>query len=73
MFSFLGPYFLGIYDLSDIKREGSLFVRKASVFVEPNIVNMFPVNSLDELPDIYWPDEVVITGKPQWDSNFIHV
>ena len=62
----LGPYFLGIYDLGDIKREGSLFLRKASVFVEPNIVNMFPVDTMDELPDIYWPEEVKISEKPQW-------
>jgi len=64
-----GPYFLGIYDLGNIKSSGCLFIRKVSKYVDPNIVNMFPVDSFDSLPNIIWPDEVQISPKPFWDWN----
>lgn len=57
-----GPYFLGTYDLGDIKDSGAIFVRKVSWTVDENLVFMLPVRSTqegksewDELPDIRWP------------------
>jgi len=38
-----GPYFLGIYDLGDIKESGALFVRKVSWTVDDNLVRLLPV------------------------------
>jgi hypothetical protein len=64
-----GPYFLGVYDLANLKSSGALFVRKVSVFVEPNIVKLLPVNHIDELPDIGWPHEVKVTPKPEWEKR----
>jgi len=61
-----GPYFLGVYDLANIRRSGALFVRKVSVHLDPNIVHMLPVRSHDDLPDIQWPDEVKISEKVDW-------
>ena len=62
-----GPYFLGIYDLADIRASGALFVRKVSWTVDENLVRMLPVKrntqqeeveetlEWDMLPDINWP------------------
>eukprot|EP00519_Triparma_laevis_P004114 CAMPEP_0182506646 /NCGR_PEP_ID=MMETSP1321-20130603/21687_1 /TAXON_ID=91990 /ORGANISM="Bolidomonas sp., Strain RCC1657" /LENGTH=411 /DNA_ID=CAMNT_0024712421 /DNA_START=225 /DNA_END=1457 /DNA_ORIENTATION=+ len=64
-----GPYFLGIYDLSDIKESGALFIRKVSLAVEPNLYNIFPKGSREEvenLPNISWHNEIdfVISDRP---------
>lgn len=62
-----GPYFLGIYDLADIKHSGALFVRKVSVFVDSNLIKILPVESLDLLPDIQWPlSPLKISSAPDW-------
>ncbi|GMH54185.1 hypothetical protein TrLO_g6390 [Triparma laevis f. longispina] len=66
-----GPYFLGIYDLLDIKRSGALFIRKVSLAVEPNLYNVFPMKSREEiegLPDISWHKEIdfVIADRPKF-------
>ena len=53
--------------MGNIRSSGCLFVRKVSKFVDPNIVNQFPVDSFDALPNIIWPDEVQISSKPFWD------
>lgn len=50
-----GPYFLGVYDLSAIKRSGALFVRKVSAKVDDNLFNLLPVDDHVLLPDISWP------------------
>jgi hypothetical protein len=63
-----GPYFLGVYDLADVKHSGALFVRKVSVFVDPNIVNMLPVESLDFLPDIKWFN-IKISATRDWERE----
>merc|ERR1719232_391760 len=63
-----GPYFLGIYDLANIKRSGALFIRKVSKFVDPNIVNLLPVDDIDTLPVIDWV-ELKISEKPDWEKT----
>uniref|UniRef100_A0A7S1D026 Uncharacterized protein n=1 Tax=Cyclophora tenuis TaxID=216820 RepID=A0A7S1D026_CYCTE len=64
-----GPYFLGAYDLASIKASGALFVRKVSVHVDPNIVHLLPVSSIDDLPSIGWPKEVRISEVPDWEKT----
>jgi len=66
-----GPYFLGVYDLANIKRSGALFVRKASTFLDPNLVHLLPVASFDDLPDIGWPPGMAIqlSPKPDWEAT----
>jgi len=64
-----GPYFLGVYDLSDIKHSGALFVRKVSVFVDPNIISMLPVESLNLLPDIKWSHNFNLSAVTDWESE----
>mmetsp|Transcript_16689 Transcript_16689/g.23528 ORF Transcript_16689/g.23528 Transcript_16689/m.23528 type:complete len:462 (+) Transcript_16689:297-1682(+) len=64
-----GPYFLGVYDLANIKASGALFIRKVSVEVDPNLVHMLPVSDLDELPSIQWPNELQISEKPDWEKQ----
>lgn len=64
-----GPYFVGVYDIANLKQSGALFVRKVSTFVEPNIVNLLPVDSIDELPDISWPHEVKLSPLPDWEAR----
>lgn len=61
-----GPYFLGVYDLGSIRASGALFVRKISKFVEPNMIRLLPVDNEDEIPKIFWPEEVNITEKVDW-------
>lgn len=72
-----GPYFLGLYDLGDIKDSGALFIRKVSWSVDENLVRMLPVIlskgeeespskllEWDVLPDIRWPKNGVNIKKP---------
>ena len=61
-----GPYYLGVYDLANIRASGALFVRKISTAIDPNMVRIFPVSSSEDIPDIDWPDEVLIADKPRW-------
>ena len=63
-----GPFFLGVYDLADIKHSGALFVRKVSVFVDSNIVRMLPVESLDLLPNIEWT-YIRLSEVPDWEKR----
>ncbi|KAL7471184.1 hypothetical protein ACHAXS_011497 [Conticribra weissflogii] len=64
-----GPYFLGVYDLGNIRRSGAIFIRKVSWAVDENLLKMLPVVKKsgapgnldmtawewDELPNIDWP------------------
>ncbi|KAL7494451.1 hypothetical protein ACHAWT_003144 [Skeletonema menzelii] len=70
-----GPYFLGLYDLGDIKDSGALFIRKVSWSVDENLVRMLPVLrseseeermllEWDVLPDIRWPKNGVKIKDP---------
>lgn len=58
-----GPYYLGIYDIGDIKRSGALFIRKISNDIDPNLTRIFPVAKKEAIPDIYWPNEVKVSKK----------
>jgi len=64
-----GPYFLGVYDLANIKVSGALFVRKVSVSVDPNLYRVLPVDDVAYIPDIGWADHVVlnVTDRPDWE------
>ena len=42
-----GPYFLGIYDLYNIKQSGALFARKVSALIDPNLVHLLPVQQIE--------------------------
>lgn len=64
-----GPYFLGIYDLRAIRESGALYIRKVSRFVEPNLYQFLPVEHVDEIPDIYWPDEVQVSVPVDWQAK----
>jgi len=70
-----GPYFLGLYDLGNIRDSGALFIRKVSWSVDENLVRMLPVVrrkseedgmllEWDVLPDIRWPKNGVNIKKP---------
>jgi hypothetical protein len=65
-----GPYFLGVYDLANIRKSGALFVRKVSLHVDPNMVQLLPVSRREEIPEIQWPIEVIVTEKPDWHRRF---
>jgi Core-2/I-Branching enzyme len=64
-----GPYFLGAYDLRSIRETGALYIRKVSKYVEPNLYNIFPVSRTDDIPDIFWPKEVKISEKIDWEKR----
>lgn len=64
-----GPYFLGVYDLANIKESGALFIRKVSVLVDRNIVDLLPVKNMDDLPSIQWPEELKISPLPNWEKK----
>ena len=50
-----GPYYVGSYDLGDIKAHRALFVRKASRHVDGNIFRVLPVDDYAKIPDLRWP------------------
>mmetsp|Transcript_27406 Transcript_27406/g.54830 ORF Transcript_27406/g.54830 Transcript_27406/m.54830 type:complete len:368 (+) Transcript_27406:3-1106(+) len=65
-----GPYFLGAYDLANIKASGALYVRKVSALVEPSLTRVLPVDDLFRLPDIGWPENAVtLTEVPDWEKT----
>jgi hypothetical protein len=59
-----GPYFLGTYDLKDIKESGALFIRKVSDRIDHNLITLLPVHDPKEIPSISWPKEVNMSTKP---------
>ena len=61
-----GPYYLGVYDLANIRASGALFVRKISRSIDPNMIRLLPVDSRQDIPEIQWPEEVLLTEKPNW-------
>lgn len=66
-----GPYFLGVYDLKEIKDSGALFVRKVSDRIDYNIVEMLPVYDRNDIPRIGWPKEIEISPKTDWKEKFL--
>ena len=67
-----GPYYLGVYDLANIRDSGAIFIRKVTKAIDPNLLHLLPVNSRDQIPHIQWPKEVNITDKPDW-GRFQHI
>ena len=66
LFYFRGPYYLGVYDLANIRDSGAIFIRKVTKAIDHNILHLLPVNSRDEIPYIQWPKEINIINKPDW-------
>jgi hypothetical protein len=64
-----GPYFLGVYDLANIRESGALFIRKVSEHVDPNLLHLLPVERSEDIPPIQWPEEVAISDKPDWEKR----
>lgn len=54
-----GPYYLGSYDLGDIRDHRALFVRKTSRRVDAAIFDVLPVDDFDDIPATYWPETPV--------------
>ena len=50
-----GPYYLGAYDLKDIRDFGAFFIRKVSDDVDPTLFSVLPVDDHDMIPPIAWP------------------
>jgi hypothetical protein len=61
-----GPYFLGTYDLGDLRNSGALYARKVSSIVDRNLLQILPVNHTEDIPPIHWPIEISITDRPDW-------
>jgi hypothetical protein len=64
-----GPYFLGVYDLKEIRDSGALFVRKVSDRIDYNVIDMLPVDGSSSIPRIGWPHEVEISPKVDWEER----
>lgn len=61
-----GPYYLGVYDLANIRDSGAIFIRKVTKAIDSNLLRLLPVSSRDEIPKIQWPKEIEIIYKPDW-------
>jgi hypothetical protein len=64
-----GPYYLGVYDLGEIRRSGALFIRKVTTQIDPNVPQLLPVERSEDIPLIDWPDHVAIVDKPHWEDD----
>jgi len=65
-----GPYYLGVYDLKDIKDSGALFVRKISVSVDENMYRVLPVDRREDIPEIGWVNhQVDLSDVPDWERE----
>jgi hypothetical protein len=53
-----GPYYLGTYDLANIKKSRALFMRKVSTKVDENLLRLLPVDKHEDIPDIGWPNQL---------------
>jgi hypothetical protein len=54
--------------LANIKDSGALFIRKLAKEIDPNLFDLLPVNSKDQIPYIQWPNEIKISEKINWDK-----
>jgi len=64
-----GPYFLGTYDLNNIRLSGALYVRKVARLVDPNIYEILPVDIPQLIPTISWPSNIKISPVPDWEKR----
>jgi hypothetical protein len=60
-----GPYYVGSYDLGDIRYHRALFVRKTSRNVDGNIFTVLPVDDYADIPDLKWPSTPVALSEPE--------
>mmetsp|Transcript_28210 Transcript_28210/g.66236 ORF Transcript_28210/g.66236 Transcript_28210/m.66236 type:complete len:160 (-) Transcript_28210:230-709(-) len=64
-----GPYFLGAYDLNNIRMSGALYVRKVARAIDPNVYTILPVDRPDQIPPISWPADVKLSPVPDWEKK----
>ena len=50
-----GPYYVGVYDLHDLRASGALILRRVSPWVDDNLYRLLPVDHVHQIPDIAWP------------------
>lgn len=62
-----GPYFLGVYDLKNIRDSGSLFIRKVATVIDHNMYTLLPVDNPYQIPSISWPKDVQVIPAPDWE------
>ncbi|KAG7368088.1 core-2/I-branching enzyme [Nitzschia inconspicua] len=63
-----GPYYLGVYDLNNIRESGALFVRKVASAIDLNMYKVLPVDDARQIPPIEWPKEVKVSPVPNWEK-----
>ena len=69
-----GPYFLGVYDLGNVRTSGAFFVRKVSEFIDDNMIRLLPVEHRSDIPAIYWPQSAIsLSDKPNWEQKLIEL
>jgi len=61
-----GPYFLGVYDLNNIRLSGALYVRKVARAIDPNMYKILPVDLPQQIPPISWPSDVRMSPVPHF-------
>mmetsp|Transcript_4024 Transcript_4024/g.8668 ORF Transcript_4024/g.8668 Transcript_4024/m.8668 type:complete len:572 (-) Transcript_4024:2728-4443(-) len=64
-----GPYFLGTYDLYNIRVSGALYIRKVARAIDPNMYTILPVDRPEQIPPISWPSDVKISSVPNWKNT----
>lgn len=64
-----GPYFLGVYDLLNIRDSGALYIRKVATSIDANIYAILPVDQPADIPPIGWPNEVKLSPVPNWEKK----
>lgn len=64
-----GPYFLGVYDLANIRLSGALYVRKVATSIDPNIFALLPADRPEDIPLIGWPKELKVSPVPDWEKK----
>jgi hypothetical protein len=64
-----GPYFLGVYDLANIRYSGALYIRKVATAIDENLFHLLPVDTPEQIPAIEWPREVQISPVPNWEKK----
>jgi hypothetical protein len=57
-----------VYDLSNIRESGALFVRKVASAIDPNMYKLLPVEDPVQIPPIEWPKEVQVSMVPNWEK-----
>eukprot|EP00934_Nitzschia_sp_Nitz4_P009176 Nitzschia sp. Nitz4//scaffold438_size7339//211//1869//NITZ4_009158-RA/size7339-processed-gene-0.0-mRNA-1//1//CDS//3329551856//9166//frame0 len=65
-----GPYYLGVYDLNNIRESGALYIRKVATSLDPNMYRILPVDHPSSIPPILWPLDVKVSPVPtDWNKK----